>query len=102
MPPILAAAACTQWNAALRLLPQGLRGTPSVCLLTIQNSTPRGERGRCSSSSSGKTYEGCIDAYRTASHDKIPVANPVVDIDGDEMARVIWAMIREKFILRQV
>ena len=33
--------------------------------------------------------------------DRIPVANPIVDIDGDEMARVMWAGIRE-IILRYV
>jgi isocitrate dehydrogenase len=30
---------------------------------------------------------------------KIKVDNPVVDIDGDEMTRIIWAMIKEKLIL---
>ena len=29
---------------------------------------------------------------------KIKVDNPVVDIDGDEMTRIIWAMIKERFI----
>ena len=29
---------------------------------------------------------------------KIKVANPVVDLDGDEMTRVIWAMIKDKLI----
>jgi isocitrate dehydrogenase len=29
---------------------------------------------------------------------KIKVANPVVDLDGDEMTRVIWTMIKEKLI----
>ncbi|MBL8548454.1 MAG: NADP-dependent isocitrate dehydrogenase [Hyphomonadaceae bacterium] len=29
---------------------------------------------------------------------KIKVANPVVDIDGDEMTRIIWAAIKEKLI----
>ncbi|GFH28175.1 isocitrate dehydrogenase [NADP] [Haematococcus lacustris] len=32
-------------------------------------------------------------------HEKIKVANPVVDLDGDEMTRVIWSMIKEKLIL---
>lgn len=27
---------------------------------------------------------------------KIAVANPVVDLDGDEMTRIIWKMIKEK------
>jgi len=30
---------------------------------------------------------------------KIKVANPVVELDGDEMTRIIWAFIREKLIL---
>ncbi len=30
---------------------------------------------------------------------KIKVATPVVDIDGDEMTRIIWALIKEKLIL---
>jgi isocitrate dehydrogenase len=30
---------------------------------------------------------------------KIKVATPVVELDGDEMTRVIWAMIKEKLIL---
>eukprot|EP00004_Rigifila_ramosa_P023459 TRINITY_DN6581_c0_g1_i2.p1 TRINITY_DN6581_c0_g1~~TRINITY_DN6581_c0_g1_i2.p1 ORF type:complete len:427 (+),score=104.66 TRINITY_DN6581_c0_g1_i2:45-1283(+) len=30
---------------------------------------------------------------------KIKVANPVVDLDGDEMTRVIWKMIKDKLIL---
>ena len=31
--------------------------------------------------------------------EKIKVAKPVVELDGDEMTRVIWHMIREKLIL---
>ncbi|MSO69001.1 MAG: NADP-dependent isocitrate dehydrogenase [Alphaproteobacteria bacterium] len=30
---------------------------------------------------------------------KINVANPVVELDGDEMTRIIWAWIKEKLIL---
>ena len=30
---------------------------------------------------------------------KIKVDGAVVDIDGDEMARILWAFIREKLIL---
>src|SRR5262249_59225724 len=29
---------------------------------------------------------------------KIKVANPVVEIDGDEMTRIIWSFIKEKLI----
>ncbi len=31
--------------------------------------------------------------------DKINVANPVVELDGDEMTRIIWDLIRRKLIL---
>tara|TARA_B100000953_G_scaffold20018_1_gene16787 strand:- start:212 stop:439 length:228 start_codon:yes stop_codon:yes gene_type:complete len=30
---------------------------------------------------------------------KIKVKNPIVELDGDEMARVIWAFIKNKLIL---
>ena len=31
--------------------------------------------------------------------DKIKVANPVVELDGDEMTRIIWDLIKNKLIL---
>jgi isocitrate dehydrogenase len=31
-----------------------------------------------------------------ASVSRIKVANPVVDLDGDEMTRIIWDRIKEK------
>lgn len=34
-----------------------------------------------------------------ASGQRIKVANPVVDLDGDEMTRIIWAKIKETLIL---
>ena len=30
---------------------------------------------------------------------KIKVANPIVELDGDEMTRIIWAFIKQKLIL---
>lgn len=36
---------------------------------------------------------------RKAPMKKIKVANPVVELDGDEMTRIIWSFIREKLIL---
>ena len=30
---------------------------------------------------------------------KIKVQNPVVELDGDEMTRIIWKTIKEKLIL---
>jgi len=29
---------------------------------------------------------------------RIKVTNPVVDIDGDEMTRIIWQLIKEKVL----
>lgn len=34
----------------------------------------------------------------TEGRKKIKVKNPVVELDGDEMTRIIWADIKEKFI----
>src|SRR5947208_14024911 len=31
--------------------------------------------------------------------EKIKVANPVVELDGDEMTRIIWQFIKQKLIL---
>ena len=33
------------------------------------------------------------------SEGKIKVANPIVELDGDEMTRIIWKMIKDKLIL---
>jgi isocitrate dehydrogenase len=35
----------------------------------------------------------------TRSPSKIPVENPIVELDGDEMTRIIWAFIKEQLIL---
>ena len=31
--------------------------------------------------------------------DKIKVANPVVELDGDALARIIWGLIKNKLVL---
>jgi isocitrate dehydrogenase len=31
--------------------------------------------------------------------EKIKVKNPVVELDGDEMTRILWAFIKERLIL---
>jgi isocitrate dehydrogenase len=33
-----------------------------------------------------------------ASFQKVAVANPVVDLDGDEMTRIIWKWIKDRHI----
>ncbi len=30
---------------------------------------------------------------------KIKVVNPIVELDGDEMTRIIWAFIKDKLIV---
>ena len=30
---------------------------------------------------------------------KVKVSNPIVELDGDEMTRIIWAFIKEQLIL---
>lgn len=30
---------------------------------------------------------------------KLKVDNPIVDLDGDEMTRIIWKLIKDKLIL---
>ena len=30
---------------------------------------------------------------------KIKVANPIVELDGDEMTRIIWTFIKDKLVL---
>ena len=32
-------------------------------------------------------------------YEKIKVGNPIVELDGDEMTRIIWTKIKEKVIL---
>ena len=33
---------------------------------------------------------------------KVKVKNPIVELDGDEMTRILWAFIKEKLILPHV
>jgi isocitrate dehydrogenase len=46
------------------------------------------------------TYRAALfQQYRNmASFKKIKVKNPVVELDGDEMTRIIWKDIKDKFI----
>ncbi|NXO04857.1 IDHP dehydrogenase, partial [Rhinopomastus cyanomelas] len=44
----------------------------------------------------------CAGQRRHYANKRIKVANPVVEMDGDEMTRIIWAFIKEKLILPNV
>ena len=49
--------------------------------------------------SSGFSFPGItLSSLQTSTRAKIPVKNPVVELDGDEMTRIIWAAIKDKFI----
>ncbi len=39
---------------------------------------------------------GHIQKRSFASFKKVKVSKPIVDVDGDEMTRIIWAWIKEK------
>jgi isocitrate dehydrogenase len=41
---------------------------------------------------------GAVQTRAMASATKIKVKNPVVELDGDEMTRIIWKDIKDKFI----
>lgn len=49
-----------------------------------------------------KNPDGGNGAKRSKNMAKIKVKNPVVELDGDEMTRIIWREIREKLILPYV
>lgn len=49
-------------------------------------------------SKNGYILSSCI-TLQESKMNKIKVQNPVVEMDGDEMTRVIWKVIREKLIL---
>jgi isocitrate dehydrogenase len=55
------------------------------------------ESARISATSSSGSQQQTRSAS-TESRKKIKVKNPVVELDGDEMTRIIWADIKEKFI----
>ncbi|KAK9067308.1 hypothetical protein SSX86_014634 [Deinandra increscens subsp. villosa] len=40
----------------------------------------------------------CFASATTTAVDKIAVHNPIVEMDGDEMTRIIWQMIKDKLI----
>ncbi|KAJ6795566.1 isocitrate dehydrogenase [NADP]-like [Iris pallida] len=39
-----------------------------------------------------------LRCFATTADERIKVQNPIVEMDGDEMARVIWTMIKDKLI----
>ncbi|KAI7751624.1 hypothetical protein M8C21_014768 [Ambrosia artemisiifolia] len=52
--------------------------------------------------SSSKLSLRCFSSSPITSIPKIPVLNPIVEMDGDEMTRIIWQMIKDKLIFPYV
>merc|ERR1712226_1191664 len=50
------------------------------------------------SANGAATFQGVQQQRSYASGKRIKVANPVVEMDGDEMTRIIWQMIKDKLI----
>ncbi|XP_071713022.1 isocitrate dehydrogenase [NADP] [Rutidosis leptorrhynchoides] len=75
-----------------RLSISAQRSTPFTTVKPYNHST-------LSSNHSSKISLLCFSSASTTAIDKIPVLNPIVEMDGDEMTRIIWQMIKEKLIL---
>ncbi|MCO5561933.1 hypothetical protein L7F22_015559 [Adiantum nelumboides] len=64
----------------------------AACRIAIPS--PRSAAFRCPSPPSSSALHTASMAFQ-----KIHVDNPIVEMDGDEMTRVIWRMIKDKLIL---
>ncbi|KAM0003835.1 putative isocitrate dehydrogenase (NADP(+)) [Helianthus debilis subsp. tardiflorus] len=51
---------------------------------------------------SSKLSLRCLASAAITATDKIAVRNPIVEMDGDEMTRIIWQMIKDKLIFPYV
>jgi len=63
------------------------------------NKKPRTETAASGSAAPATTAASAAGSATAPAFAKIKVANPVVDMDGDEMTRVIWQIIKDKLIL---
>jgi len=64
----------------------------SRCLMRRNNLSCSPERTR---------LKDCFLFYLTDADKRIKVAQPVVEMDGDEMTRIIWEFIKEKVLKQQ-
>lgn len=62
-----------------------------ACLVQLAQSTPHQHRSQ-------RPPASTLQARKMSSSRKIKVKNPIVELDGDEMTRIIWQYIKEKFI----
>ncbi|XP_032926295.1 isocitrate dehydrogenase [NADP], mitochondrial isoform X1 [Catharus ustulatus] len=83
---------------ARRFVPEsGPRGLQLLLVLVPLFTSLRHARGSRSQRNVSLSLSPSHDADK-----RIKVANPVVEMDGDEMTRIIWAFIKEKLILPNV
>ncbi|XP_010248538.1 PREDICTED: cytosolic isocitrate dehydrogenase [NADP] isoform X2 [Nelumbo nucifera] len=73
--------------------------SPSLCASAnsiTSDGVPLRTHGKRFSNHSSNTSLRC---FASASHvERIKVLNPIVEMDGDEMTRIIWRMIKDKLI----
>ena len=96
-------------SSAALLLPAALRASSTSSSLSLASSSFRAAsrtttaallRSRTASSvlPASAIYLSSRRTMASSAIPKIKVKNPVVELDGDEMTRVIWKDIKEKFI----
>lgn len=85
-------AAFAHFHSASRPLPPALFASMST---SVASNRLAGEAGRISPRSTSQSRQMSTGKE---SEVKIKVKNPLVELDGDEMTRIIWQSIKDKFI----
>lgn len=70
----------------------------SVAKIALKNSGSLG-LAKAVTANGAAAFQGVQQQRSYSSGKRIKVANPVVEMDGDEMTRIIWQMIKDKLIL---
>ena len=75
-----------------------LRGfVPKICLASLQ--APKLCADVCNSIRVVSSGQSVVSArFYSNGNGKIKVTNPVVELDGDEMTRIIWQKIKDQLI----
>jgi isocitrate dehydrogenase len=74
------------------------RTSLSRTLCSLSSSSRRVSPFTYSHSNPARLSTAFVHSRNMASFKKIKVKNPVVELDGDEMTRIIWKDIKDKFI----
>merc|ERR1711977_809667 len=70
----------------------------SLCSISRSSPTPHFSAASPALYTPARFGSAFIQTRNMASFKKIKVKNPVVELDGDEMTRIIWKDIKDKFI----